>query len=297
MVNILYLAYGNNPNIYSQVYFSMASVRVYHPETPIHIITDAPQYFKRISGQPYFFIHHIPTETIQEWMNTGQKKFVFRTKQKAMEWMISRFPEHPLLYFDSDTFIYQSMAPVFEILERNEGAVMHEYENLLSKPTTKTQRIVWKVVGAKTIASVCISKHHAMWNAGVVGIPAHRNQEALKLAINLSDELVNQIQRNWYVEQMAFSIVLSDFYGLSESKNYVAHYWGSKDEWDAAIQKFYVMSYFKQLVLEKELELIKTFDFSSIPVRKRQNNTRVRLVNLVNKCFKDKYVEYLLQNK
>jgi len=41
------------------------------------------------------------------------------------------------------------------------------------------------------------------------------------------------------------------------------------------------------------LALIKAFDFSSIPVRKKQNNTRIRLINKINTWFKDKYVEYL----
>ena len=287
--------FGNNPQIYCQVIFSVATIRMYHPETAIHIITDAPQYFKRISDQPYFFIHHIPSETLHEWMNTGQKKFIFRAKQKAMEWMISRFPEQPLLFLDSDTFIYQSIMPVFEILEKGNNAVMHEFENLLSKPATKSQRIIWKTTGEKTVASVYISKNHAMWNAGVIGIPAHQNIEALRLAINLSDDLANMLQRNMLVEQMAFSVVLSDVYGLAESKNCVAHCWGNKGEWGEAIQKLYLMSHFENLSFEKELELIKTFDFSSIPIRKKQNNTRVRLINKINNWFRDKHIEYLPQ--
>ena len=294
MVNILYLAYGDNPNIYSQAYFSMATIRMYHAETPIHIVTDAPRYFKRISDQPHFFIHHVPTETIHEWMNTGQKKFVFRIKMKAIEWIISRYPDQPLLYFDSDTFIYQSLTPVFDIIERNDGAVMHEFESLFSKNKSKTSRSIWKTFGAKTVASVYISEQHAMWNAGVLGIPVKRNVEAIKRAITLSDELTNKIQRNTFVmEQMVFSIVLSDFYGLSESKNCVAHYWGFKQEWETAIHKFHVMSHFQQLTFEKELEILKAFDFSNIPVWRKHNHTRYRLINRINKWFKDKKVEYI----
>jgi len=292
MVNVLYLAFGNNPNIYSQVYFSMETVRVYHLETPIHIVTDSPQYFERVSKQPNFFIHQFSSETVQEWMFTGQKKFGFRTKQKAIEWMIARFPNQPLLYLDSDTFIYKPLTPIFDSLEQGESAVMHKFENLLSKPQSKTQRLVWRSIGLKTFASVPISKHHAMWNAGVLGIPVLRNQEVIKLAINLSDELANHLKRNGFAEQMSFAIVLSDFYGLSEAQSSVAHYWGNKEEWEQAIQKLYVMSHFAQLTFEKELELIKKFDFSNIPYQKKQSNTRIRLIKLINKLFKDKQIEY-----
>ncbi|MDR0437554.1 MAG: hypothetical protein LBH22_04540 [Bacteroidales bacterium] len=293
MVNVLYLAFGNNPNIYSQVYFSMTTVRLYHPETPIHIVTDAPQYFKRVVDQPNFFIHHFPSKTIQDWMNTGQKKFGFRTKQKAIEWMVTHFPDQPVLYLDSDTFIYQPLTSVFDILERGEKAVMHKFENLLSKPINKTQRLVWKSIGQKTFASVFISEQHAMWNAGVLGIPIRKNQEAIKTATDLSDELANHLKRKTFAEQMSFSIVLSDLYGLSESTDSIAHYWGNKEEWEVAIQKFYTMVHFQQLTFEKELEAVKAFDFSSIPLYKAQRNTRNKLVKLAHKLFKDKNVEYL----
>jgi hypothetical protein len=105
--------------------------------------------------------------------------------------------------------------------------------------------------------------------------------------------LANHLQRNHFAEQLAFSIVLSDVYGLSESTDSIAHYWGNKNEWETAIQKFYTMSHFQNLTFEEELNAVKSFDFSNIPLYKAHRHTRNKLIKFVHYLFKDKHIEYL----
>ncbi|MDR2040567.1 MAG: hypothetical protein LBQ60_21845 [Bacteroidales bacterium] len=296
MIHIIYLAYGNNADIYCQTFFSMQTFWLYHPDISIHLVTDHPEYFKKFPENKPLTIHTVEQETIKEWMWTGSKNFGFRAKQKSIQLMINLYPDTPLMFIDSDTFIYGSMDRLFHLLE-NGTAILHEYENLLSRPTTKTERHVWKRVGNRTVEGVSITSGHAMWNSGVVGIPVKRNKELIDTAIQLSDKLSYLVDRNTFMEQMSFSILMSDYYTLTDAKDVVAHYWGNKDGWNKAIQDIYLRSYLLQLSFEEEMSMIRDYDLSSVPYRKRKNNTAARICKRAERIFPDKDYRYITPDK
>lgn len=286
-MNILYLSFGNNQVVYTQTQFSIQTIHVYHPDIKINVVTDHPEYFKRLSEHVDISIWEIKEQMFNQWTKTGGLEYLYRIKLKIVEQFVEEYPNTPFMFLDSDTFAYRPFDELIKALCANK-AVMHEPEKRYADAQTKTERNVWRSIAGTTIGGIKITENMVGWNSGVIGIPSQNNKEAVKRAIVICDELCARVKRRNFVEQIAYSIALSSQYDLIKANEYIGHYWGNKDEWNAAITKFYMDVKMQGLSFDQEQVLIRNFDFSAIPYRKKESNTCLRLTRLIGKIFPDK---------
>ena len=186
-MNLLFLTFGDNIKNHYQANFSILSfLKEKASITGIYVFTDHPQYYAHY--QDYVQVVTITEEKLQEWQ--GPHDFFWRIKIKAIEQLVLQHPDAPLVYLDSDTFLYEDISGLRDILASGE-ALMHVQEGKLSQLKSKTEQKMWSQVKALRFRNTEIGEKHAMWNAGVVAIPAARNKEAIALALHLCDSMLS----------------------------------------------------------------------------------------------------------
>jgi hypothetical protein len=278
-MNILYLIIGENHQHHAQTYFSICT---FLHQTDVHdriyVITDSPDFYKRLGEK----VNIIPINQAQlkDWQ--GEYKFFWRAKIKALEHICNLHPDEPVLYLDTDTFLFSDL----KLLKLDlQNPMMHLLEGKLSERKSKTEKQMWQGVKNKVFGGITIHEKHGMWNAGVVGIPAHKGLKICSLALNVCDELLREKITPYFIEQFSSSVALSENGDMKPAEKYIGHYWSNKEEWSDAIQRFIINSSLKNNSLETDIEDIKQFDFSKIAILKRIPNTQKRLKKLVEKWF------------
>ena len=278
-MNILYLVFGENQQNHAQAYFSICSfLGQMDVHDRIYVMTDTPDFYERLKDK--IEILTINKTQLDDWQGTHQ--FFWRAKIKAIEHICSLHPEESVLYLDTDTFLYSDIKKLKSDLQ---NPVMHLNEGALSQLKSKTEKLMWKQVGEKTFGGVQIQSHHAMWNAGVVGIPAHKGLKICQLALDICDDMLiaNVTQR--LIEQFALGVALSENGNMKSAENYIGHYWSNKEEWSVTIQQFIINSSLKNNSLASDIQDIKQFNFSKIAILKRIPNTQKRLKKIIEKWF------------
>jgi hypothetical protein len=247
----------------------------------VYVMTDAPDFYERLNGK--IKILTINKTQLDDWKGTHQ--FFWRAKIKAIEHICTLHPKESVLYLDTDTFLYSDLKRLKSDLD---NPVMHLNEGALSELKSKTEKLMWQQVGNKNFGSVQIQTHHAMWNAGAVGIPANKGLKICQLALDICDDMLvaNVTQR--LIEQFALGVALSENGDMKPAESYIGHYWSNKEEWSIAIQRFIINSSLKNNSLETDIENIKRFNFSKMSILKRIPNTQIRLKKLVEKWFPSK---------
>jgi hypothetical protein len=134
-----------------------------------------------------------------------------------------------------------------------------------------------------------------MWNAGVVGIPAHKGLKICQLALDICDDMLGANVTRRLIEQFALGVALSENGEMKSAENYIGHYWSNKEEWSVAIQRFIINSLLKNNSLEADIEDIKQFNFSKIAIIKRIPNTQKRLKKLVEKWFPSEEKKFVIE--
>jgi hypothetical protein len=290
-MDILFLTFGPNIRNHYQANFCILSLmKVQGQFNAINVLTDYPEFYSRLGDRVK--IVPITAEQVQEWK--GEYNFVFRPKIKALEYYISLYGERPVLFLDSDTFLYRRDLDFRKLLEQN-TAIMHEPEGKVSEMTSKTAQTMWRSLQGKTFGGFTINKDHVMWNSGAIGIPADRNMEAVQLALQLCDEMRRAGITSFMTEQFSFSLALEKIYGLQPATPWIGHYWSNKEDWNEIISAFFLESLLTSSTLEQEIERIGRFNFAQLPVKKKVKNTRLRLIKLVEKIFPTKPITYTEQ--
>jgi hypothetical protein len=288
-MQLLYLVFGTNIQNHFQAYFSILTfLRQEQQELRIKVMTDAPEFYQHLGAA--IVVEVIGQATLREW--EGEFKFFWRVKIKALEQAARQQPEMPLLYLDSDTFLYGSLPAMRQQLAAGQ-ALMHEPEGLLSQLPSKTERRMWQQVQGQTFGGVTITPQHAMWNAGAVGIPAERSQEAIALALRICDDLCQQQVTPRLIEQFALSVALAETYGLHAARPYIGHYWSTKSAWNEPISRFLLTSHLQNRTLAEDLAALDTFDFLALPIKQLTRSTQWRLDKLTRRLFPPRNVEYL----
>ncbi len=278
-MNILYLVFGENQQNHAQAYFSICSfLGQMDAHDRVYVMTDAPDFYERLNGK--IEIITINKTQLDDWQ--GKHQFFWRAKIKAIEHICRLHPDEAILYSDTDTFLYSDI----KILKSDlENPVMHLNEGALSQLKSKTEKLMWQQVGNKVFGGVLIQPHHAMWNAGVVGVPAHKGLEICQLALDICDDMLVANVTRRLIEQFALGVALSENGDMKPAENYIGHYWSNKEEWSVAIQRFIINSSLKNNSLKVDIQDIKQFDFSKIAILKRIPNTQRRLKKLIEKWF------------
>jgi hypothetical protein len=278
-MNILYLVFGENQQNHAQAYFSICSfLGQMDAHDRIYVMTDAPDFYERLNEK--IEILTINKTQLDDWQ--GIHQFFWRAKIKAIEHICRLHPEESVLYLDTDTFLYSDIKTLKSDLE---NPVMHLNEGTLSQLKSKTEKLMWQQVGEKIFGGILIQSNHDMWNAGVVGIPAHKGMKICQLALDICDDMLEANVTRRLIEQFALGVALSENGNMKPAESYIGHYWSNKEEWSVAIQRFIINSLLKNNSLEADIEDIKRFDFSKIAIQKRIPNTQIRLKRLVQKWF------------
>ena len=288
-MQLLYLVFGTNIQNHFQAHFSILTfLRQGQGDLRITVLTDAPEFYRHLGAA--ITVQVVEAATLREW--EGEFKFFWRVKIKAMEQAARQHPELPLLYLDSDTFLYGSLSALRQHLGAGQ-ALMHEAEGLLSALPSKTERRMWQQVQGQSFGGVAMTPQHAMWNAGAVGVPAERSQEAIALALAICDDLCRRQVTPRLIEQFALSVALAETYGLHPARPYIGHYWSAKEEWNEVISAFLLESHLRGRSVAEELAALASFDYRALPIKKREKNTRYRLEGLVRRLFPAQNVQYI----
>jgi hypothetical protein len=288
-MQLLYLVFGTNIQNHFQAHFSILTfLRQGQDELRIIVMTDAPEYYRHLGAA--ITVEVIAAATLREW--EGEFKFFWRVKIKALEQAARQRPELPLLYLDSDTFLYGALPPLRQQLAAGQ-ALMHESEGLLSQLPSKTERRMWQQVRGQVFGGLTITPQHAMWNAGAVAIPADRSQEAIALALGICDDLCRQQVTPRLIEQFALSVALAETYGLYPARPYIGHYWSTKEAWNEPISRFLLTSHLQNRTLSEDLKALELFDFQALPIKHIVRSTQGRLDALTRRLLPPRNVEYL----
>jgi hypothetical protein len=288
-MNLLYLTFGNNATIHSQTAFSIYSFLAQATAvSSVNIITDNGDFYKHLS--PKATIIQVTQTELNEWK--GKHQFFWRIKIKAIEKICHLYPNEPVLYLDTDTFLFGDIHVINNSLTKGK-ALMHENEGALSVKKTKTQKNMWLQIAGKSFGNVAMQPTDCMWNAGVVGIPNTKNGKECELALAICDDMCSKGITRYFIEQYSLSLALEKMYGLSEAKSVIVHYWSVKEIWNKQITDFFMAAYFAQWDYEKMIMEIKCFDATAIPFFQRIKNTNLRLKGVIDKLFSNKNVQYL----
>ena len=146
-MHILYCTFGNRFQNHLQAAFSAISFLQQKNEvSSINIITDAAPFYKHLSG--HVNIIEVTADTIQEWK--GPHDFFWRVKIKAIEHISNLYVGSPVIYLDTDTFLYSNIASLKAELQKGH-AYMHEDEGALSTLTDKTSKRTWRALRQNTL--------------------------------------------------------------------------------------------------------------------------------------------------
>lgn len=289
-MNIVYLVFGEELSNHIQAYFSIFSMLTQREEIgSINVITDNPKLYDHL--HEVIKIIAIEQKDLQEWK--GKNDFFWRVKIKAIELIANMYKDQHILYLDSDTFLFGNLKQIKEKL--NEGfCFMHLNEGKLSQLNSKTERIMWRQICNKRFGPVIIDQNRCMWNAGVIGIPGSKSAELIKATLDICDAMLEQNIIRRLIEQLAFSLALSEFSELIPAENHIGHYWGNKEEWNGFIIDTFLRSFFSKTSLNDQIEFFKLIDYTKIPIYIKIPSARYRLFKLVTKLFPVRNRKYIV---
>lgn len=283
-MNLLYITFGENVSIHYQAAFSIYSFLSKEDKlNSINIITDSPAFYEHL--KEHVNVINIDERQLKEWK--GPHDFFWRIKIKAIQLLCRRYVGEPVMYLDTDTFLYRKAGELKSILQAG-NALMHEDEGTLSKAGSKTEKRMWRQVRDRNFGAITITEAHHMWNAGVVATPNTKEARECQLALDVCDEMCAAGVTRRLVEQFALAVAMQNEYGLKAADTSIAHYWSNKEEWNNQIVSFFTNAYLKNFSLDKALDEFRSFDLSKLPVKKVIKNTAVRLHRVVDELFRVK---------
>jgi len=281
-MNLMLLAFGPNLRNHHQACFAILTLLKESPPPRITVYTDMPELYRAFLGRRVV-LETTPYEKLQRWQ--GRHQFFWRIECMAVQEMARRHPGEHLIYVDSDTFLADGLhSGVVRKLEAG-TALMHEDEGLLRSLRTRTERGTWEALRGRRFCGVPVDRSTRMWNAGVIAIPGAHAEAVADRVVEVCDALCETPAPRRLLEQLAFSVTLEHLVGIEPASPWVGHYWGNKDEWNAAIGQFLIASRLGKRTLDDDIALLRDFDFSRIPVRKKQKNTKLRLQRLLDQHF------------
>ena len=288
-MNLLFLTFGDNIKNHYQANFAILSfLKGKAGISNIYVFTDHPQYYAHY--QEHVQAVAVTEAQLQEWK--GPYDFFWRVKIKAIEEVMLKHTDTPLVYLDADTFLYGDITMLKDPLARGE-ALMHVQEGPLSQLKSKTEQKMWSQVKGLRVGETEIGAGHAMWNAGVVAIPAAQNTAAVALALHLCDTMCQRNVTRRLIEQFSLSVALAETYPMQPANAFIGHYWGNKEQWSEEISRFFLESHLKAYSVAQDIERIRHFDFKRFAMIRRIKKTRQRLTKAIDTLFPPKETLFL----
>ena len=287
-MHLTLLTFGADLRNHYQANFCVLTFLKENPSVAtVDVFTDQPELCAHLGDR--VVTTPVDERLLSEWK--GEHGFFWRVKIKALETLVERYGDEPVLYVDADTFLTGDLDGLRERLSGG-GALMHENEGKLSEIRPKTTTMMWKQVKDRTFGGIRMTDDLCMWNAGVVGLPGQRNGEAVRLALRICDEMCAAAVTPRLIEQFALSVALDALYEVRPARPWIGHYWDNKPEWNRLIASFFAESALRDLTLEEKLERLRDFDFRQIPVRKRDRTLNRRLHELTDRFLPPRNVGY-----
>jgi hypothetical protein len=285
-MNIFFMIFGEKAVHHVQAYLSIRTFqKQLGPDDQIFVMATHPELYASSGVE----VIPISDDTITEWK--GKHGFFWRAKIKAIEYMAVHYPDHHLMYLDTDTILYGSLSDLKRSLDEGCG-LMHLNEGHPSEMTSRSLRM-WRQVEGHTYGNVTIGKQHCMYNAGVVAIPQDKLAEVSQLALTLCDGMLAEDVERVTIEQYSLSIALYERTSLQEADKFIGHYWGNKPAWEAIAYELMARAYMEKLTIEDELARIDIETLRQTPYYIHHSSTARRLKGLIDSCFKDKDLKYL----
>jgi len=291
-MNIIYLVFGDELSNHLQANFSILSMLTQEKViNSINVVTDQPNFYNHLAD--YIKTFEIDHKTLVEWK--GPYDFFWRVKIKAVELLTRTYKNENLLYLDSDTFLFGNLNQIKDKL--NEGfSFMHLSEGKLAQLGSKEEKRLWRQTCDKSFGPVKITETHCMWNAGVIGIPGSKSAELIKATLDICDAMLEQKVTRRLIEQFSFSLALSEFSNLIPADQQIGHYWGNKRQWNNFITNFFLTSYLSNTPLHKQIDFMKSVDYTKFPVIVRIASIRYDLQDLLAKIFPARGKKYIKPN-
>jgi len=268
---ILYIAFGERKDISKQIYFS------------IIVLTDNEEQFSCLKAD--IKIIPLSSEQILSWK--GKFNFLWRVKIKAIEYLAQKFEDCHILYFDSDTVVYDGVDTIIGNLEAGKP-LMHTKETVICKNNSLPCKNLSKNLNSFCYNSYPFTNETAMYNAGVIGVPYNSSKSLIKDCLELCDELCKTQSDRTYLEQLSFSMVLEKTQKLQVVEDHVIHYWGNKNGWDNMIDSFIIDSFMCSRTKQEDIEAINKIPLKKIPITSRPQTNNKRLKKMADTLFPKK---------
>lgn len=219
---------------YKRALFTVLSFFAHRPldqYVQVLIFTDAPEWFQRVLVD--LPIHYVRLSPEKIKVMRGEIDFLHRMKIALIEEAFQLYPQHKLIYADSDTFFTANPDGILAQITPD-CAAMHLWEYQfdsmkdMALPAGKTFQAFYQLIQKQDFvladgARIRISPQMSSWNAGLMFFhPEH------KRLIPDVYALTNQFYpstENHASEQYAFSIVLQQHTHLIPCAAINYHYW------------------------------------------------------------------------
>ncbi|MDR1866350.1 MAG: hypothetical protein LBR08_12370 [Bacteroidales bacterium] len=286
-MNLLYFTVGDAVHHHYQCHFSILSFLSQGNIDRIYVYTDCPDFYKTLGTKVTLI--EINRKMLQEWR--GAYDFFWRIKIKLLEDVCRKYAPPSIIYLDTDTFLYRPSQTLSGGLSAG-NAYMHENEGRLCD-MKHTPRLMWKQINNKTFGGVRMREDLNMWNAGVVALPHEKQQDVLRLAVEICDDMCKANVTRRLIEQYALSVALQSVYALLPANGIIGHYWANKDGWNKVIVDFLLQAHMKGRLQEEMIEALAHFNFEGYPIAVPVSNTQRRLTRLLCRLFPDRKAQWL----
>src|ERR1700712_98113 len=114
-MNLLYITFGDDLGIHLQAAFSICSFlsKSNNDINSINMITDKPFFYNHLKEKVN--VISITQQELEDWK--GEHQFFWRIKIKAIEKICKMYPNSPVMYLDTDTFLFGDWAKLKKGLE------------------------------------------------------------------------------------------------------------------------------------------------------------------------------------
>jgi hypothetical protein len=230
MVRYLTLAYGDAPGVYRQSLMLLVSL-VAHAPDPYELVmaTDRPEHYAWFGTR--IEIEFLDAARLQAWRGTDP----FSMRQK-LALLLAAWPEQgQVVLLDADVLARANLAPFVAGLEAGR-VFMHKREYDFATTRRAGNRRLWQSLRGRTFGTWQVTKDDAMWNSGVVALPAG-DRALIEEALRLYDTMGAAGIRHFATEQLVEGLVLGRTGRLHAADEWFVHYWGNRSGYDAEIAR------------------------------------------------------------
>lgn len=244
MTRYVTLAYGGNADVYRQSVMLLVSLVAFAPEPyELVVATDRPELYVWFGTR--VDIQFLDASLLRVWQ--GAEPYSMRQKLMLLR---AAWPESgAIALVDADVLARADLAAFADGL-RTGSIFMHKREYTLSQTRRPGHRRVWKALGAVPLTGYTPSSEDAMWNSGVVALPA-ADRPLLEQAIALYEEMGQRGFRHFAAEQLAEGLVFARTGRLRAAEPWFAHYWGNKGGYDAEIARRLAQAFLEGLSVKE----------------------------------------------